>query len=155
MSPLPPPGKKSQLRLSPATSPTTTNPPAMRPSLRPSILLAPIRCSCHLTCPRPRPSRAYAAAPKPPPPVARLLTAAHKVLAAAQAANEDGSGSIEAAKKWRELEPLRRALEDVGEGEEVSAVERVELGRRLRGKQGLVRNRGWWRAERIPEVYAW
>ena len=113
----------------------------MRPFLRPATLLAPIPCACPPRPARLPPSRAYAAAPKPaPPPADRLLTAARKVLAAAEAADADGSGTIEAAKRMRELEPLRRALRDLGEGEEVSW-----------GRPGREGRRGGWVGKAVGE----
>lgn len=100
--------------------PTLYTQQPMQRALRTSLpLFRPTGCTCPFL--PPLSSRFYAAAaqPKPPPPD-KLLTAAHKLLDAAREASEDGSGSIEAAKRMRELDPLRRALGDVLEGEEVS-----------------------------------
>ncbi|PRQ72048.1 peptide chain release factor 1 [Rhodotorula toruloides] len=78
------------------------------------------RCTCNLVA-RPfalqRPqSRSYAA-PPPPPFEEQIVQAARKVL-------EDGDkmdeGSIEAAKRSKQMETLRTALRDVEEAEEVS-----------------------------------
>lgn len=75
----------------------------------------------HCTCSRAPPAlvRHYAAAPSPPP-VDKLLLAARKTLD--QAAANSESGSIEAAKRDRELDGLRAALADVTDGEEVSSL---------------------------------
>lgn len=77
------------------------------------------RCSCFSHLPQ---IRHYAAPAAPPLSGDRLLTAARKLLSSAEAADDEGNGGIEAAKRMRELEPLRRALVDVEEGEEVSLV---------------------------------
>lgn len=60
--------------------------------------------------------RTYASAP-PIPPQDKLILAARKLVEESQ--REEGS-SIEQAKRVREVENVRKALEEVEEGEEVS-----------------------------------
>lgn len=78
------------------------------------------RCTCNLavrpfTLQRPQ-SRSYAA-PPPPPFEEQIIQAARKVLEEGDKMDE---GSIEAAKRSKQLETLRAALRDVEAAEEVS-----------------------------------
>ncbi|GAA5959190.1 hypothetical protein JCM21900_001422 [Sporobolomyces salmonicolor] len=83
----------------------------------------PLRSCCR--CSRPPPARPppgaryYAAAARSStlPPQDKLVLAAHKLLNDARAGAE--AGSIEAAKKDRELETLKSALQDVQDGQEL------------------------------------
>ncbi|GAA5886340.1 hypothetical protein JCM6882_001611 [Rhodosporidiobolus microsporus] len=65
----------------------------------------------------PSSSRLYSSAPSPSSEEQQVKLAAQNVLQRAQEAAKDGS--IEAAKREKELEPLKRALEEVEEAEEL------------------------------------
>lgn len=86
---------------------------AARP-LAPAIRTVPRCCSCARPPPAKAPRRAYST---PPTFDDQVIQAAQKVLHDAQTNLEQGS--VEAAKRNRELDGVRRALQDVEDGQEV------------------------------------
>lgn len=104
----------------------------------------------HCTCFASLPARVrhYAASPTSPP-VDKLLLAARKTLDRAAANNE--SGSIEAAKRDRELDGLRAALADVTDGEEVRFPFRL-LRRRLGSDSSLRAPYSSWQPYKISQT---
>ncbi|BGP51040.1 Peptide chain release factor 1, mitochondrial [Rhodotorula kratochvilovae] len=91
-------------------------------AVAPATRFIPLHCTCARPCRSPHPlkppRRAYAA-PATPAFDDQILQAARKLLEDAGTTTEEGS--IEAAKRSKELEGVRRALKDVEEGEELIA----------------------------------
>ncbi|TNY17467.1 peptide chain release factor 1 [Rhodotorula diobovata] len=85
-------------------------------SLAPAIRAVPRCCSCARPPPAKAPRRAYST---PPTFDDQVIQAAQKVLHDAQTNLEQGS--VEAAKRNRELDGVRRALKDVEDGQELIA----------------------------------
>ncbi|GAA6049903.1 hypothetical protein JCM3770_007041, partial [Rhodotorula araucariae] len=91
-------------------------------AVAPAARFAPLACTCFRFTPSPPPRkpprRAYAA-PATPAFDRQVVDAARKLLQ--DAANSPEQGSVEAAKRAKELDGLRRALDDVEQGEQLIA----------------------------------